>query len=260
VLVVTPTELAVAGDVNLTAAWSMLARHSGHPTGQFDSLTMIASGLPIAFFNGAFVRAQTSDPTAAIEATIGFFAAHDLPFLIWIRDGLDEPLLAAGRAAGLRDAGEVPSMGLRAVEQIPPISSVLDVVIAREDADLADHRTVLAAGFDMPTEVADRIIGAGLLHDDEAAIAVGRLEGVPVATALLCQTDTTAGIYNVATAPDYRRQGYGETVTWAVVAEGVRRGCTHSVLQSSLAGHPVYRRMGYQDVGRYLQLQGPPID
>ena len=249
----------MAGDANLAAAWATLARHAGHPTAQFETLTMIASGLPIAFFNGAFLQAPTSDPQASIDATINFFAAHDLPFLLWIREELDEPLLAAGRAAGLRDAGQVPAMGLRAVEQIPAISSVLEVVIGRDAADLDAHRAVLTAGFEMPTDVADRIIGDGLLYDDGAAIAVGRLEGVPVATALLCQTGTTAGVYNVATVPDYRRQGYGETVTWAVVAEGVLRGCTHSVLQSSPTGYPVYRRMGYQDVGRYMQLQGPPV-
>lgn len=255
----TPTELAVAGDVNLAAAWMILARHAGHPTAQVDSLTMIATGLPIAFFNGVFVQAATSDPEAAIDATITYFAEHDVPFLIWVREGLDEPLLAAGRAAGLRDAGEVPAMGLRAVEQIPATSSVIEVVIGRDDADLEAHRIVLTAGFEMPNDVADRIIGDGLLQDDDAAIAVGRLEGVPVATALLCQSGTTAGVYNVATVPDYRRQGYGETVTWAVVAEGVRRGCTHSVLQSSPTGYAVYRRMGYQDVGRYMQLTGPPV-
>ena len=42
------------------------------------------------------------------------------------------------------------------------------------------------------------------------------------------------------------------------VAEGARRGCTHSVLQASPSGYPVYRRMGFTDLGRYVQLEGPP--
>ena len=255
----TPTEVAAAGDVNLTAAWVTMARHAGHPASQFDSLTMVATGLPVAFFNGAFLHAPTSDPQGAIDAAIEYFGGRGVPFLIWVREGLDEPLLAAGQAAGLGDAGEVPGMGLRAVEQIPERSaSLLDVVIARDDADIEAHRAVIAAGFELPPEMAGQIIGDGLLDDPDAAVAIGRLEGVPVATALLCRSGTTAGVYNVATVPDYRRQGYGETVTWAVVAEGVRRGCTHSVLQSSPSGYPVYRRMGYQDVAKYLRLEGPP--
>ncbi|MEY2581867.1 MAG: hypothetical protein QOE09_1716 [Ilumatobacteraceae bacterium] len=254
----TPTEVAAAGDVNLTAAWVTMARHAGHPATQFDSLTMIATGLPVAFFNGVFLNVPTSDPEGAIAATIKYFGELGLPFLMWVREGLDEALLRAGREAGLRDAGEVPAMGLRAVEKIPERSSVLDVVIARDDADVEAHRTAVTAGFELPPDMARQIIGNGLLHDPDTALAIGRLEGVPVATALLCRSGTTAGVYNVATVPDYRRQGFGETVTWAVVAEGVRRGCTHSVLQSSPSGYPVYRRMGYQDVARYMRLEGPP--
>ena len=44
----------------------------------------------------------------------------------------------------------------------------------------------------------------------------------------------------------------------AGVAEGARRGCTNSILQASDAGYPIYRRMGFVDLGRYVQLEGPP--
>jgi predicted GNAT family acetyltransferase len=68
---------------------------------------------------------------------------------------------------------------------------------------------------------------------------------------------TTAGVYNVATPAPYRGRGYGAALTWAVLAEGAARGCTHGVLQASGAGYPVYRRMGFRDLGRYVHLQGP---
>ena len=78
----------------------------------------------------------------------------------------------------------------------------------------------------MPGEVADRIIDSGLLDDPDVAIAVGRVDGVPVTTALLARSGNTAGVYNVATLPDRRAKGYGEAATWAVISEGARRGCT----------------------------------
>jgi hypothetical protein len=37
--------------------------------------------------------------------------------------------------------------------------------------------------------------------------------------------------------------------------DGVPASC---VLQASEMGAPVYRQMGFVDVGRYVQLQGPP--
>ena len=53
-------------------------------------------------------------------------------------------------------------------------------------------------------------------------------------------------------------KGYGAAVTWAVVAEGARRGYTHAVLQTSESGYPVYRRVGFVDGGWHVELAGPP--
>jgi predicted GNAT family acetyltransferase len=75
---------------------------------------------------------------------------------------------------------------------------------------------------------------------------------------MLVRSDETAGVYNVVTVPAHRGKGYGAAVTWAVVAEGARRGCTHAVLQASETGYPVYRRMGFVDAGWYVELTGPP--
>jgi N-acetylglutamate synthase len=82
----------------------------------------------------------------------------------------------------------------------------------------------------------------------------GSVDNVPVSTALVAVTGSTAGVYNVATPPEHRRLGYGEALTWAAVAEGRRLGCDHSVLQASPMGAPVYHRMGYIDLGTNIQL------
>ena len=60
----------------------------------------------------------------------------------------------------------------------------------------------------------------------------------------------------MATPPEFRRRGYGAAATWAAIEVGAQRGCDHAVLQASEMGAPVYRRMGFVDVGRYVQLEG----
>ncbi len=250
--------LAVAGDANLVSAWSALGRHAGFTVGDIDSLTLTASGLPSAYFNGAFAQGRCLDPERAVTEAIAFYAAIGVPFLLWVRAGLDDDLLEAGRAAGLSDAGGPPSMALSSIGTVPPPPAELDLVIASTTDGLQAHRSLLASGFDMPTEVADRVIGDGLLDDPDIAVAVGRVGGRAVTTAVLARSGATAGVYNVATLPDERSKGYGEAATWMVIAEGARRGCTHSVLQSSDVGHSVYLRMGFVDVGNYVQLEGPP--
>ena len=250
--------LAVAADFNLAAAWTALGRHAGFAVSQNGPVTMAASGLPVAFFNSAFVASATTDPAQTISDVQAFFGPRGVPFLLWVRSGLDDALLAAGRDAGLVDAGGPPLMIMSTITDSPPPPAGMEITLARDDGDLSDHRALLSAGFSMPLEVAHTLIGSTCVDDPNLAVAVGRVDGVPVATALLARSGETAGVYNVATAPEHQRKGYGAAVTWAAVAEGARRGCTHSVLQASEAGYPVYRRMGFAEGGRYVQLMGPP--
>jgi len=250
--------LAELGDANMAHEWAALGRHAGFEIGNTESMTLMASGLPIAFFNGGYAHATSNDPQRCIAEAIEFFGRADVPFLLWLRAGRYDDLISAGRAAGLRDVGGPPSMALADIGEIGAPPSELDLRLARSPADLRDHLSVLAFAFGMPHDVLERVMVESLLEDPDMAIVVGRVDGLPVTTALMATSGATAGVYNVATLADRRGKGYGEAATWAVIGEGARRGCTHSILQSSDAGHPVYERMGFVDVGRYVQLEGPP--
>src|SRR4051794_29738786 len=93
--------LAALGDENLAHEWAAIARHAGFQLGQTQSMTLTASGLPVAFFNGGFAHAESTDPQRCIADAINFFARADVPFLLWFRDGAYDDLIAAGLAAGL---------------------------------------------------------------------------------------------------------------------------------------------------------------
>jgi len=54
----------------------------------------------------------------------------------------------------------------------------------------------------------------------------------------------------VCTLPELRRMGIGRAVTAAVIAEGRERGLRVAVLGASAMGEPVYRAMGFREVGR----------
>jgi GNAT superfamily N-acetyltransferase len=250
--------LARAADRTLAFAWAALGRNGGFPVVAGPSMTLFASGTPFAFFNGAIATAPATDPDAVVRQVLAFFASTDVPYLMSVRDGSDDALLAAGRAAGLKDAGGALLQVLNPITSAPAPPRLLDVVLATEDTDLQTHRDLAAACFGMPVDVAQRLYGDGCLDDPDLAIVIGRVDSVPVATAMLVRSDRTAGVYNVVTVPAHRGKGYGAAVTWAVVAEGARRGCTTAVLQASESGYPVYRRMGFVDGGWYVELAGPP--
>lgn len=251
-------DLAVEGDRNLAECWLTMARCSGAPHADLGDVVLAAQGLPIAFFNGAYVRRPGPDAATAVQRAVEFFAPRDVPWLLWVRDGVWPELEASAVAAGLRPAGGPPGMVLPAIPPPPPLPPRLQLEVVADISGIEAHGRLLASAFGMPPSFVDRLLSVALLGVDDFAMIVGWVGGQAVSTAALFISGSTAGVYNVATPAEHRGKGYGEALTWAAVAEGARRGCTHSVLQASDMGAPVYRRMGYVEVGRYLQFEGPP--
>lgn len=90
---------------------------------------------------------------------------------------------------------------------------------------------------------------------------VARLDGRPVATSALYTGTGVAGLYGVGTLPEARGRGYGRAVSAAALAEGRRRGLRIGALLSSDLGLPVYRRLGFREVGSasfYASPEVPP--
>jgi GNAT superfamily N-acetyltransferase len=249
-------ELGRLADENLAGSWASLGRQRG-AVGGSDRCTFAATGIPAAFFNGAYAAGPGSDPEQVVADATAFMADQGVPWLLWVRDGVDDALLDAGRRAGLTDAGGPPAMALAAIDEIPQTPDGLAVRLVRDRAGLETFRDLATRGFEMPPEISSTLITESLLDDPAIGMVVGSVAGTPVSGALVSITGTTAGIYNVATPPEFRRRGYGAALTWAAIEEGARRGCDHSILQASDMGAPVYRAMGFVDVGRYVQLEGP---
>jgi len=250
-------ELGRLADANLAGAWANIGGHAGEVGGS-PECPFVATGLPVAFFNGVYATGPVDDPDQLIADANAFMAERGVPWLLWVREGVDDALLDAGRRAGLTDAGGPPAMALPAISEIPPLPDGLEITIVRDVAELEVARDLGARGFEMPREFIDVLAAESMLDDPTVVMVTGSLDGVPVSTALVGVTGSTAGIYNVATPPEHRRRGYGEALTWAAVAQGRRLGCDHSVLQASPMGAPIYRHMGYVELGTYAQLAYEP--
>ena len=250
-------DLGRDGDVNLAATWASMSGRGIGAARRHGPLQMCATGIGEAFFNGAYLTARCDDPDELVQVAIGFMADHDVPWLLWVRDGVDDALLEAGRAAGLRDAGGPPSMGMAPIPTIPSPPPELEVHEITSADDVAAHCDLTSRAFGFPVEIATRLV-EGTLTDPSICLLLGSVRGEPVSTALVSISDTTAGIYNVGTPSEHQRRGYGAALTWAAIDAGVRRGCDRTILQASAMGRPVYEAMGYRHLGDYVQLLGPP--
>src|SRR5512140_865387 len=63
-----------------------------------------------------------------------------------------------------------------------------------------------------------------------------------------------AMVFNVMTAPAWRRRGVGRAVMEAVIAEGRALGCRRLVLRASDDGSHLYAALGFRDPGNWRQL------
>ena len=242
-------------DENLALSWARVADHCGGAAVRIDGLQLVATGLPVAFFNGAYLMTPTTDPDAAIDTARTFMSEHGVPWLLWVRDDVDDALLAAGRRAGLTEGGGPPVMAMFPLVAPPALPLGLEVRAIVDEAGIDDQVDLASRGFGMPAEVARVMVGPSTLTDPDLAVFVGYVGDVPVSTSMLSVTGSTVGVYTVATPAEHRGRGYGAALSWAAVEEGRRRGCDHAVLQASVDGAPVYRSMGFVDAGRYRQLE-----
>lgn len=89
-----------------------------------------------------------------------------------------------------------------------------------------------------------------LYVDDSSpgALLIGRVDGVPVATALAFSGGGAVGLYGIGTVPDRRNRGYGAALTLAAMEWGRARGERLAVLEATSAGFPVYERLGFRTV------------
>jgi hypothetical protein len=149
-------------------------------------------------------------------------------------------------------------MVLDPIPTAPPAPPPPELTVRRlEAADLDAYLFVLSEGFGMSQELVGRVLRRVVMEAPGFTGVLGLVDGDPVAVSALFLAEGLAGIYNVATRPERRGCGYGAGVTWAAALVGREQGASQSILQSSEAGEPVYRRMGFSTSTRYRQFEGP---
>jgi len=186
---------------------------------EIDALAIVAAPAAMLFVD------EVPEPVAAHLLRRGFQCAPPMPVMAVDIDRLPEPTLPGGCALVRVEAG--------------PQGTVWEEVFAR--------------GYELPLPVAAYFapnrVSATLDPGEAIQFFLVTCEGRPVATTVCCLLDGVAGVYCVATLPEERRKGFGAFATAEPLRLARRRGYRVGVLQSSESGHPVYRRLGFQDVG-----------
>ena len=184
------------------------------------------------------------DDTATAVALAGFFGPGGGPLMV-------EAPFAGGpdlRPHGFRVEwtmgvmGRAPQAG---AEPPPPHGVTIERV--EDPATLAVAERVVCEGF--PMQLAPgQLFDPALLGMPGFTLRLARRDGEAAAAAAVFDDGrAAAGVYYVATLPRHRGQGLARALMDAVLAAHGDRTAT---LTATAAGEPLYRGLGFEEVGR----------
>jgi len=227
-------------------------------------MSIYASTAPLPFLVNAAVRTDpNSAPAAVVEAAMVFFG--DRGFEILCLEGRDDDLREAAEGAGLRIGSSDPLQFLdRRPDRSPADRSSLEIQVVTDAAGVRDVAAInqdatAVFGSWFPDGVFDSIFAmpATVLSPDIYAV-VAYERGAPVATAQIFDHGDFAYVGWVAVVREAMRRGLGWLVTEEVANHGFERGAKAAVLMASPMGAPLYRRMGFVDVGTLRNAYSRP--
>lgn len=241
-----------------------LAQHN--PDGKtchLGPLTAASAGIPAAYFNRIFVF--DPPPQDHLAAAVAWMAEHDLPFFVTVAGPMLDAVEDLADDFGFERIDQLnwtsndsqPGMALTSLDNIPPNQSVAAIFEVTDSAGFDDFVTSFGTVFEAPPAHVEQVYRP-LLPAAEARLFVGRVKGQPVACGHLEQSGDVAGIYNIGVVQEFRRQGLGEAMSWAVLRAGREAGCRVGVLQSSEMAYPLYQKMGFETVVDYYHYYVEP--
>lgn len=252
-----PHELLERFHVHLHEVWRSLSLST--PSGwvkEVGGLTCMATGSSSPSFNLALGGTRVRDPRTALAGAVERYGAADLRWLLKLQPDLDRDMVEHVQRCGI-DLEEEPvyrgsTQALAA--RVPRASRALSIVTAgRETIEHAVQ--CVAEAFEADADDVRRELGPNLLTIPSFTVFVGYLGDEPVATSLLATTPSVrlAGVYSVATRPAHRGRGFGSALTGAALVAARAQGFQTAVLEPSPMGAAMYRRMGFEPLGTYLE-------
>jgi GNAT superfamily N-acetyltransferase len=215
------------------------------------------SPIPLAFVFNAAISLQPPHGLEAdlIDETIAFFETRERQdFDWWLAPGLETGGWGTQlEAKGLRFAEGEPGMALDlgTLSENLPLPAGLKIHRVTDDEMMKTWAKIFFLGYELPlsweTSATDMFLST--LHTPMINY-LAEINDQPVATSTLFLDAGVAGIYNVATLPEWRGRGLGAAVTLHALLEARQQGFKAGILQSSDMGHTVYKKLGFKDLCR----------
>lgn len=205
-----------------------------------------SSGIDFAPCNGVIEKENDNFQEAEIDQLVHFFTSKKLPFVWWS----NHPSL---ETKGFQFGGIMKGISLALKEQKinPPNGNGLNIKIVENNHELEIFCKLIAECFGFNPQVTDQYatMSNSAMKKKEQIHFLAYLNNIPVATASLTITQTSAGIWNCATLPDYRKKGIGTALTLSALAEAKKRNYSEvmAVLMPKGMAWGLFRELGFKE-------------
>ena len=211
------------------------------------------SDYPLATFTTGAARIDRGVAVDAVFHEAETFFQGRASYEILALDGPDDDILRSMQDRGLA-VGDPHALQFLDRRPAAPQSSPsgIDVRRVEDDEGIADVVAVNRDVSGLPDDLFPHVFSRPetVLSPDITAV-VAYADEEPVATAQVMVDDAVAYVGWVAVVRHRMREGLGTMVTSEVLEAGFAAGATCAALSASRMGEPVYRRMGFVDVGTF---------
>ena len=231
-----------------------------HGSIETDRSLRVRTGLSHPFGNLAFSnRSPSADEVAGDIAEL---LEDSFPSAYMCTEPIGSEAASILAASGFVLAEDMPLMALDLARLEVP-NAPDGCRITRATAALHDDWVdAMANGYELPRSLVDPM-GPRELGDrmdgDPIEFHVVHYGKTPVASSFFTIRNGVIGVYCIATDPAHRGRGIGAWATSAPLRMLRDAGHHTAVLQSSLQGAPVYRRLGFSEHGTmplYVRIPG----
>jgi len=218
-----------------------------------DRFVRVVTGEPHPFGNFAVV-CDPGDLESTQAASVPLCACGAPAAMIYANSAVAPPVDACLRESGFVAQPPMPAMAAE-IDRLAATSLPAGYQFTRVGGGGQGKAwtEAFAAGYEIPLRVAEVFSpeagGVDMAPDAPVQFFAIFKDARPVSTSLMFLEGGLAGIYCVATIPGERGKGLGAYATAEPLRRARELGYGVGVLQSSAAGHSLYRRLGFADFG-----------
>jgi GNAT superfamily N-acetyltransferase len=254
-----------AVEENLWSMWSQFGRAPGCALHDDDGVLWFETPIPVPPYNMVVRCHGDHDANAAMARVFSHFRHRAVPF-VWFAHPSTRPADLESRLGrhGFEAVEQVTGMAMDltvapAPPVVPPGVEIHQVTPAN---DLALFMEFVAARWHVPAAarphlalIADAFQIGAAGSPNRAWIAVR--DGMAIAKVFTHDVGEAVGVYGMATRSASRGLGLGRALCVTALADARARGRRLAVLHSSPMAVPLYRSVGFRDVGLFSLFAAP---